>query len=151
MTKIYSAEQIDQQGEFIGAEMQALEQRVTNKIPSKLFQGTFLTAADLPAGIMMLEAEGVYAYVDAGAGSDVELYIFDTDSSEWVKSGSGAGGSMSKESVKAQYESNADTNAFTNDEKQKLADMPAITIAADIDSFVAAFDVGLNNTGGGLE
>lgn len=61
---------------------------------------------------------GDYAYVDSGAASDVQIYAWDNDDTQWVVVGSG--GSETAASVKSKYESNADTNAFTNTEKAKL-------------------------------
>lgn len=68
---------------------------------------------------------GDYAYVDSGAASDVQIYAWDNDDTQWVVVGSG--GSETAASVKSKYESNADTNAFTDTEKAKLG-VPALLI-----------------------
>ncbi|WP_394211171.1 hypothetical protein [Psychrobacter piscatorii] len=41
------------------------------------------------------------------------------------------------ETIKTKYESNENTNAFTDDDKQKLE---SIEVASDISSFTAAFN-----------
>lgn len=44
------------------------------------------------------------------------------------------------ESIKDKYEANADTNVFTDLDKQKLDNLSSITTATDISTFVAAFN-----------
>lgn len=63
---------------------------------------------------------GDYADVDAGAGLDVVRYLWDVSDSKWVAQAA-SGGSMTPAEVKAAYESNPDTNAFTDAEQSKLA------------------------------
>ena len=100
------------------------------------FLGTFLTSGAIPT---VGAVAGSYADVDAGAGSDVERWIFDVNDDKFIKSASGIAGETAS-SVKSKYESNADTNAFTDAEKLKLS---GITEASDITSWQAAFSAGL--------
>ena len=62
---------------------------------------------------------GSYAFVDPGFGSDVIKYIWDSNDTKWVSSGA-VNQEITAAQVKALYESNADTNAFTNTLKGKL-------------------------------
>jgi hypothetical protein len=81
------------------------------------FVGTFASLFALTS-THTTNAAGSYAYVDAGEGVEVQLYIWDESDEEWVA------GSPSEEtagSIKTKYESNANTNAFTDAEKTKLA------------------------------
>lgn len=86
------------------------------------FLGTFLTATDIPLDSAVA---GNYADVDGGAGIDVERYIYDANDNKFVKSSKAIAGETAA-SVKQKYESNANTNAFTNAEKNKL-DLLAVT------------------------
>lgn len=79
-------------------------------------------------------AAGDYADVDAGAGVDVVRYLWDVTDAEWIAQAA-SGGSMTAAEVKTAYESNPDTNAFTDSEKTKLAGVAAgATANADTDS-----------------
>ena len=79
-------------------------------------------------------AAGDYADVDAGAGVDVVRYLWDVTDAEWVAQAA-AGGSMTAAQVKTAYESNPDTNAYTDAEKSKLDGVAAgATANADTDS-----------------
>lgn len=75
------------------------------------FQGVYPTYAQL-----VLEADtgpGYTADVDEGIGTDVKRYIWDVSDGEWVL----GGGSTSAETpftIKTKYESNLNTNAFTD-------------------------------------
>lgn len=82
------------------------------------WRGTFVSLSALEAGVTDPRA-GDYADVDA-AGADVERYIWDATDNEWVVQ-SGAVAPVTAAQVKHLYESNSDTNAFTDDEKAKLA------------------------------
>ena len=64
-------------------------------------------------------AAGDYADVDAGAGSDVQRYLWDVSDAGWKRLG--ASTPMTATQIKVEYESNVDTNAFTDAEKAKLA------------------------------
>jgi len=60
---------------------------------------------------------------------------WDNDDSLWVEQGTAS--TETAASIKTKYESNADTNAYTDAEKSKLAD---ISDAANTTDFVAALD-----------
>lgn len=111
------------------------------------YKGTYLTLAALQSAHPVADP-GSYAFVDAGIGSDALQYIWDDDDSEWIAGGSGGGSSETAASIKTKYESNADTNAFTDAEKSKLA---AIEAGATADmtpaEIVAAVDAALGGTG----
>ena len=104
------------------------------------FQGKFVNLTALQASTTPT-TEGMYGWVDAGLGSDVQEYIYDIDDAAWVLV-EGAGTTETAASVKIKYESNADTNVFDDAEKAKLA-----TIEADADvnrtatEQIADFDV----------
>lgn len=53
------------------------------------------------------------------SGSAKDAFLADNDN--WAESGSGSGTSETPESIKTKYESNEDTNAFTDAEKSKLS------------------------------
>jgi hypothetical protein len=63
-------------------------------------------------------SDGDYAYVGV-EGEDAQLYIWDNSDSKWVDGG-GAGVEETPASIKTKYESNANTNAFTDTDKAKL-------------------------------
>ena len=84
------------------------------------YLGTFLTSEDIP--LEGAEA-GNYADVDSGEPDvDTERWIYDANSLKFVKSVS-IPASETSESVKEKYESNPDTNAFTDAEKSKLSEL----------------------------
>ena len=80
------------------------------------WKGKFTSEALLNA---VTGVSGDYAAVDLGVGFDVVGYIWDSNDNKWVKQ---LGVSMSETaaSVKSKYESNPDTNAFTDTLKAKL-------------------------------
>ena len=63
---------------------------------------------------------GSYAFVDPGSGSDVVKYIWDSNDTKWVLSGE-VNQEITAAQVKTLYETNANTNAFTDTEKSKLS------------------------------
>lgn len=85
-------------------------------LKTSMYLGTFLTSEDIP-----LEGaeSGNYADVDSGEGVNTERWIYDADSVKFVKAVSVLAGETA-ESVKEKYESNPDTNAFTDADKLKL-------------------------------
>lgn len=103
------------------------------KLEGTKFLGTFLTVSAIP---IVDAVAGSYADVDAGIGKDVERYIFDTNDKKFVKAVSQIADETAA-SIKMKYESNANTNAFTDSHKAKIE---GITEAADITSFTAALD-----------
>ena len=97
------------------------------------FKGLHASLAALqsahPAG-----TAGDYADVDAGAGVDVVRYLWDVTDAEWVAQAA-SGGSMTAAQIKTAYESNPDTNAYTDAEKSKLGGVAAgATANVDTDS-----------------
>lgn len=93
----------------------------------------------LYASLVALEAAhptasaGDYADVDAGTGFETTRHLWDVDDAEWIPSGSGA--PLTAADVKSLYESNADTNAYSDAEKAKLAAIAAgATANANTDS-----------------
>lgn len=81
------------------------------------YLGTYLTSEEIP--LEGAEA-GNYADVDSGEPDvDTERWIYDADSLKFVKAIS-VPASETSESVKEKYESNEDTNTFTDSEKAKL-------------------------------
>ena len=62
---------------------------------------------------------GQYAYVDQGAGQDIVVYIWDDDDSKYVLQ-LGESTAETPISVKSKYESNPNTNEFSDAEKTKL-------------------------------
>lgn len=88
-------------------------------LESSLFLGTYVNLSSLqlahPSPII-----GSYGHVDLGVGSDVEVYIWDdTDSIYVLQLGSST--AETSATIKVKYESNPDTNAYTDTEKNKLA------------------------------
>lgn len=97
------------------AQKSKLEELKTSK-----YLGTFLTPEEIP--LEGAEA-GNYADVDSGEPDvDTERWIYDADSLKFVKAIS-VPASETSESVKEKYESNPDTNAFTDLEKTKLEEI----------------------------
>lgn len=86
------------------------------------YKGLFTDEASLIAGVSSPVA-GDYADVDASSGQDVSRYIWDVNDSKWVKQ-SGEVAPLTSAQVKTLYEANADTNAFTDDDKAKLSSIP---------------------------
>lgn len=87
------------------------------------YRGTYLTLAALQAALPTANA-GDYADVDAGEGAPVLRYIWDASDSEWVAQ-AGSADPITAAQVKSLYESNPDTNAYTNAEKTKLEGIQA--------------------------
>ncbi|AEE26317.1 hypothetical protein [Francisella hispaniensis] len=81
--------------------------------------GIYSTLAALQAAHPTVAA-GDQAYVDTGAGNPMSLYYYDVDDG-WITSG--ATSSLTAAEIKTLYEDNADTNAFTDAEKTKLASL----------------------------
>ena len=82
------------------------------------WRGTFVSLAALEAGVTDPQA-GDYADVDV-AGEDVQRYIWDASDAAWVVQ-SGAVAPITAAQVKQLYESNPDTNAFTDADVITLA------------------------------
>jgi hypothetical protein len=100
------------------------------------YRGTFASFAALP---LTGNVDGSYANYDSGAGAAVKLAIWDISDNVW-RDVQGASTAETAASVKTKYESNPDTNAFTDAHKAKL---DAISEATNITAFTAALDAAL--------
>jgi hypothetical protein len=87
-------------------------------LESSHYNGRYTNLAALQTALPTAAA-GDYTRVDAGAGADVGTYIWDDSDNKWVKE-AGAGTTETAASVKTKYESNPDTNAFTDELLAKL-------------------------------
>lgn len=96
------------------------------------FKGLHASLAALQAAHPSAAA-GDYADVDSGTGADVARYIWDVSDSKWVIQ-SGASGSMTAAQIKTTYESNPDTNGFSDAEKAKLGAIAASATANATDA-----------------
>lgn len=90
-------------------------------LESSKFLGTYPSLSALETA-HPTASEGNYADVDA-VGEDAIRYIWDDTDSKWVAGGEGT--ALTAAQVKQLYESNADTNAFTDTNKSKLAGIEA--------------------------
>jgi len=88
-------------------------------LESSKFLGEFVSLAALQAAFPSPDV-GSYAYVDGGIGSDVIKYIWDTTDNKYVEQ-LGESTEETPASIKSKYESNPDTNAFTDAEKLNLS------------------------------
>lgn len=96
------------------------------------FKGVFASLGALQAAFPTASA-GDYADVDAGVGSDTIRHVWDASDEEWQPVGAGA--PLTAADIKTLYESNPDTNAYTDAEKSKLAGVAAgATANANTDS-----------------
>lgn len=110
----------------------ALKDKLTG-LEGTHWRGTFLSEAALASGVPDPVA-GDYADVDSGAGNDVARYIWDVSDDAWVRQGGGSS-PLTASQVKLLYESNPDTNAYTDAEKSKLGGVAAgATANANTDS-----------------
>ena len=85
-------------------------------LESSKFVGLFVSESALPT----TGSDGDYANVDGGVGNDVYRVIWDSSDNKWVRV-QGVSTDPTDAQIKQQYESNPDTNAFTDVEKTKLA------------------------------
>ena len=88
-------------------------------LESSKFVGEFVSLAALQSAFPTAPV-GSYAYVDTGVGQDVEKYIWDNNDTSWIKQ-LGESTAETPASIKSKYESNPDTNAYTDAEKTKLS------------------------------
>lgn len=96
------------------------------------FKGVFASLGALQAAFPTASA-GDYADVDAGVGSDTIRHVWDASDEEWQPIG--AGTPLTAADIKVLYESNPDTNAYTDAEKSKLGGVAAgATANASTDS-----------------
>lgn len=99
------------------------------------FRGTFSDLASIP---LTGNVAGMYAHIDSGSSNDVNIAYWDNDDNQWIEGGTAT--SETAASIKTKYESNPDTNAFTNAEKTKLENLVEATGIVD---FTAALDAAL--------
>lgn len=92
-------------------------------LDGNLWKGEYTTLAALQAAHPTAEP-GSSANVDAGIGAPVLRYIWDDNDNEWVAQ-AGSADPITAAQVKTLYESNPDTNAYTDAEKSKLAGIAA--------------------------
>ncbi|MCI8210770.1 hypothetical protein AUC61_14625 [Pseudomonas sp. S25] len=92
-------------------------------LESPHFRGTFATLAALVVGVAA-PVPGDYADVDT-AGADAVRYIWDSTDSVWLAGGSSD--AITAAQVKSLYESNPDTNPFTDVEKAKVGAIATTT------------------------
>lgn len=97
----------------------ALKDKLTG-LEGTHWRGTFVSLAALQAGVTD-PAAGDYADVDV-VGDDAVRYIWDDTDGIWVAQ-SGAVAPITASQVKLLYESNPDTNAFTDADEAKLGDV----------------------------
>ena len=154
--KYYTQSQIDQQAGIIGQRLRGLtvdlteyidasvitteEKQKLASLESSKFLGTFLTSDNIP---LDKAVAGSYADVDAGIGDTVSRWIYDVDSGAFVKSFSDIAGETST-SVKEKYESNPNTNAFTDNHKTILEALQGLAPATSIESFLDAFNAAMS-------
>lgn len=151
----YTKTQTDQQAGIIGERLRAVRTDLTSYVDStrisqeerdKLaylesskFLGTYLTSDGIPTEGAVA---GNYADVDAGAGETVKRWIYDVDSAAFVEATRSIAGETSA-SIKQKYEDNPDTNAFTDTYKAAVEALAGLAPAADVDSFLAAFNAAM--------
>jgi len=87
-------------------------------VESSKFVGEFTSLASLQSAYPTAPV-GSYAYVDTGVGQPVEKYIWDNNDSQWELQ-QGQSTAETPATIKTKYESNPDTNAFTDSEKTNL-------------------------------
>ncbi len=156
MSEYYTKAQIDAQAAVVGARVKArtlgpyivtqianendvnlitdAERAAIATIEPTKFKGTYASLAAIPtAGA----AAGMYAILSKGG--DDTIAIWDVGLGAWVDTGNAVTAETAA-TIKTKYESNANTNAFTDAEKAKLT---AITNAANITAFTAALDAAL--------
>jgi hypothetical protein len=88
-------------------------------LESSRFLGEYISLAALNTAHPTASA-GDYANVDTGVTSDVVRYVWDVSDTKWVEQ-LGTSTQLTNAQIKTQYETNADTNAYTDAEKTKLA------------------------------
>lgn len=105
-------------------------------LESSKFLGEYVSLAALqiahPSPVI-----GSYANVDGGVGQDVIRYVWDSDDGIYVEQGP-FNPALSDAQIKTQYENNANTNAYTDTEKTKLAGIEAGATTDQTDAEIAA-------------
>lgn len=100
-------------------------------LESSKFRGTYTSSAALPT---TGNVAGSYADVDGGTvGSTTSRYIWDVNDTRWVEQ-IGSSTQMTASEIKTSYESNPDTNAYTDTEQIKLNGIAAGAQVNTVDS-----------------
>lgn len=93
-------------------------------LESSKFVGEFVSLSALQTAFSTAPI-GSYAYVDTGVGQPVEKYIWDNNDSQWELQ-QGQSTAETPATIKSKYESNPDTNAFTDAEQTNLGNQSGI-------------------------
>ena len=93
-------------------------------LESSKFVGEFVSLSALQSAFSTAPV-GSYAYVDTGVGQPVEKYIWDNNDSQWELQ-QGQSTAETPATIKSKYESNPDTNAFTDAEQTNLGNQSGI-------------------------
>lgn len=96
-------------------------------LENEKFLGTYVNLSALQTA-HPTPVEGSYGHVDTGIGNEVAVYIWDASDLTYYQQAA-ASSAETATSVKSKYESNPDTNAFTDAEKNKLA---GVELSADV-------------------
>ena len=158
MAEVYTKDQSDAQAQIIGAAIKnrtspgAVAAAIAAQLDANLitdaerdaiaqispspFKGDFADLADIPT---VGAQAGDYAVLTK-VGEDDTTAIFDVDAGAWIDTGAAVTGETAA-SVKTKYESNPNTNAFTD---AHLAKLDGLQFAADNTSYIAAFTAGLD-------
>jgi len=112
------------------------------------WKGEFVSLAALQAAFPTAEP-GSNAFVDLGVGEDVVKYIWDSTDQKWVLQ-QGESADLTPAQIKSRYESNPDTNTFTDAEKSKLSGIAsnATNNTGTVTSVQVAVPQGLQASGG---
>ncbi len=131
------------QNNFTSAEKSKLA-----SLESSRWKGQFVSLVALQSGVPSPQP-GDYADVDEGAGHDIVRFVWDNTDSAWVKQ-SGDVAPLTAAQIKTLYESNADTNAYTNAEKSKLTGIAtgATANTGTVTSVQVSVPTGLSVAGG---
>lgn len=92
-------------------------------LESSHYKGQFLSEAALNTAFPDA-AQGDYADVDGGVGNPIVRYVWDDNDSLWEPQ-VGESTQLTSAQIKSMYESNPDTNAYTDAEKTKLGGIEA--------------------------
>lgn len=98
------------------------------------FQGFYVDLVSLQASVPVGQ-DGWWAFIDADNVTPISIAVWNATAEVWEVRPGGGGGSMTPEQVKLAYESNPDTNAFTDAEKTKLGGIEAgaqVNVATNI-------------------
>lgn len=159
----YTQEQIDALGQYIGSQLREATgttniKTIIESIPgynlmsdaekdkllsleSSKFLGTFTDSAEIPTENAV---PGSYADVESQDGLTIERWIYNASTGAFSKTTS-AGGGETASTIKTKYESNDDTNAFTDSHKNIVESLPEnIQVATNTADFTSSFQTSLN-------